>query len=75
MKPPTHQDMTIQHGWTETHVVVVFPRPINNIQLTPEQAEAFIKTLQGSLEGLRALQAGKPMPAQQQVMAPGAANG
>lgn len=67
------QDLTVQHGWTQTHVVVIFPRPIDNIQLTPEQAEAFIKSMQGSLEGLRALQAGKPLPSQQAQA--GASNG
>lgn len=63
-------DMSVQHGWTDTHVVVGFPRPIPNILLTPEQVEAFIEALRGSLAGLKAQQAGKPLPSQQ-ALAPG----
>ena len=70
------RDLTVQHGWTETHVVVVFPASIDNMQFTEEQCEAFIKSMQGSLEGLRALKAGKPLPSCEVMSSQGgAANG
>lgn len=57
--------MQVQHGHTDTHVAVVFPRPVANLLLTPEQAEHFIASMQGSLKNLREHQVNpKPLPSQ-----------
>lgn len=58
-------NMNVQHGHTDTHVVVVFPRAIPNIMLTPEQAESFIASMQNSLANLREHGKNpKPLPSQ-----------
>ncbi len=59
-QPPTPpRQLTVQHGHSDTHVLVVFPQAINNIQLTPEQAKGFIASLEHSLKGLLEHQAKK----------------
>lgn len=61
----------ITHGFTETHVALVFSHPIDRVFFTPEQAEDFIAKIRGTIESVRAKQAGQPVaPA-----APEAANG
>lgn len=75
MKATQEEQVTIQHGWSETHVVVVFPKPLGNLQLSPEQAEAFITSLRASLAGLAAAKAGKPLPAQLAIARADPANG
>lgn len=47
----------IHHGHTETHVVVQFSRAVNDLGLTPAEAEAFIGAMQQSLAKLREHQA------------------
>lgn len=41
--PQPHVQLKTNHGHTDTHVVIQFSQPINNIMLTPEQADEFAK--------------------------------
>lgn len=54
--------LQITHGHTDTHVLVQFPRLVPNILLTPEQAEAFIAAVRGSMAKLAEHQkTGRPL--------------
>lgn len=44
--------MQIQHGHTDTHVLVQFSRPTDHVLLLPVQAEALIAAIQGSIAKL-----------------------
>ncbi len=49
--PQQTQELHIRtdHGHTDTHVVLRFSRPIDNLTFTPEQARAFIANVEKSL--------------------------
>lgn len=51
-KPESQVSLQTQHGHTDTHVVLAFSRAVNNIMLTPEQAERFIEGIRGSMKML-----------------------
>lgn len=44
--------LQLQHGHTETHVTITFSQPINNLMLTPAEAEAFLATVSKSRDML-----------------------
>ena len=41
--------LTMQHGHTDTQVVVIFSKPIENLLMTPTEAEACIANIRDSL--------------------------
>lgn len=43
------EQVDIRYGHSETHVLVVLSRPIDNLRLTPEQARAMIAALTEAL--------------------------
>lgn len=49
----------IQHGHTDTHVIVKFTRATDHLLLTPQQADDFCATVQSSKAKLAAHLAGK----------------
>lgn len=50
--------LEIKHGHTGDQVFISFPWIVDNLLLTPAQAEAFIVAVRDSLEKLKAHQAG-----------------
>lgn len=51
--------LTMQHGHTDTHVVIKVSKMVDNIVMAPEEAEAFIKAIQASMKLLAEHQAKK----------------
>jgi hypothetical protein len=55
----TAQPITVDHGHTDTHVVMVFSTGTKIIHFTPEQADQLIEHIKSSKEKLLAHQAAK----------------
>ena len=51
-----NEPLKVHHAHTDTHVVLAISRPVDNLQMTLEQAEAFIARVQESMNMLRAHQ-------------------
>lgn len=51
-----NEPLKVHHAHTDTHVVLALSRPVDNLQMTLEQAEAFITRVRESMDMLRAHQ-------------------
>lgn len=49
---PAARAVTMQHGHSETHVVVILSAPVRDLVLTVEQTDALIASLTNSKEKL-----------------------
>ena len=45
--------LNFYHGCSDTHVLVQMSRPVDNFQLTPEQAERFLAAMNQALATLQ----------------------
>lgn len=54
---PSH--ITMEHGHTETHVIVKFNRPIDHVLLTPAEVDALVNAVLRSKQMLEQFQAAK----------------